>query len=82
MDSLTIKLSEEESEKIDRASKFEPGFPISFTFQHFDDNFNYKPSMTLADTTLARMGSRLAIVEKQRPIPAHDKEELAGGKEV
>lgn len=76
IDAMTIQLSDEEVDQISRASKFEPGFPISFAFTHFDKDKDYHPSMTTKDIELAQMGGPIDIVAKAKAISLHGKEEF------
>ncbi|KAF2649162.1 Aldo/keto reductase [Lophiostoma macrostomum CBS 122681] len=75
IDALTLKLSDDDYDKIDRATGFEPGFPLSMTFQHYDTTVNYKPCMTAQDSPLGQLSGRLDIVSKPKPLPPHAKAE-------
>jgi hypothetical protein len=75
IDALTLKLSNEDYDKIDRAAGFEPGFPLNMTFQHYDVSVNYKPSMTAQDSPLQHLSGRLDTVSKPGPLPPHSRSE-------
>ncbi|KAK3055842.1 hypothetical protein LTR09_003076 [Extremus antarcticus] len=66
IDALSVKLTDEEINEIDRAEPFDIGFPQNFIFGY--GGKKYKTDMTAKDIQLVAANSRIETVPKVKPI--------------
>lgn len=67
-EALRISLSKSEIETIQSAYNFEPLFPMSFLFNHRNDQ-NYSLSLTAADNQQYQMAAWINAPPKQQVCP-------------
>lgn len=73
IEALTLELSDEEIDSIERSVPFDVGFPMNMLFGLHDPSVQYNSRMTSKDLTLVKHVVLLDTPEKLRPIHPHKK---------
>lgn len=76
IEALSIELSDEEIDEIDKAVPFDIGFPLSMLFEMGGEKYNSR--MTSKDIVLVKTTANLDLVEKPKAPKPHKQSDVDG----